>query len=143
MRRDPKAQNCPVIGGGRQVRAKWKAIWTMTGLFIPRLATAVVVSAITSTPLIASAQSTRKLDEMVFYEGPRFKLKLVRYYENLPLHYTGEVFRVQCASAKTANSPSHKTQDPGWVTLGNGGAIGSKSAAELVGRERQKYGVID
>ena len=118
-------------------------ILTMTGLFITRLATAVVVSAITSTTLTASAQSTRKLDEIVFYDGPRFRLKLVRYSENLPLHYTGEVFRVQCASVKTANSPGHKTQDPGWVTLGNDGAIGSKSAAEFVGRERHKYVVID
>lgn len=115
----------------------------MTALFITRLATAVVVSAITSTPLIASAQSTRKLDEIVFYEGPRFKLKLVRYYENLPFHYTGEVFRVQCASAKTANSPGHKMQDQGWVTLGNGSAIGSKRAAEVVQRERHNYVVLD
>ncbi len=87
--------------------------------------------------------TTQKLDESVFYEGPRFKLKLVRYYENLPLHYTGEVFRVQCASKCTANSPGHKTQDPGWVSLGNGGAIGSKNAAELVERERRNYLVID
>ena len=88
-------------------------ILAMTGLFIKRLATGVVVSVIMSTSLTASAQSTRKLDEMVFYEGPLFKLKLVRYYENLPPHYTGEVFRVQCASAKTANSPGHKMQDQG------------------------------
>lgn len=76
-------------------------------------------------------------------EGPQFRVKLVRYYENLPLHYTGEVFRVQCSSAHTTNSPGHKTQDAGWVTLGNGGAIGSKSAAELAEHERRNYLVVD
>lgn len=91
----------------------------------------------------ANHSTLQKLDEAVFYAGPRFKLKLVRYYENLPLHYTGEVFRVQCTSEQTANSPGHKTQDPGWRTLGNGGAIGSKNAAELVERERRNYLVMD
>lgn len=91
----------------------------------------------------ACGPSVRKLDEAVFHEGPQYRLKLVRYYENLPLHYTGEVFRVMCASSGTANSPAHKTQDAGWVTLGNGGAIGSKSAAELAARERAHYRAID
>jgi hypothetical protein len=93
--------------------------------------------------LISSCSSTKKLDEVVFHEGPKFKLKLVRYYENIPLHYTGEVFRVLCSSEKTKNSPALKTQDAGWVTVGNGGAIGSKSAEELVARERDKYRIID
>ena len=67
----------------------------------------------------------------------------MRYFENLPFHYTGEVFRVQCASAHTTSSPGHKTQDAGWITLGNGGAIGSKSAVELAERERRNYIVVD
>ena len=79
---------------------------------------------------------TRKLDEAVFYQGPQFTLKLTRYYENIPLHYTGEVYRVHCGSAATASLPAHKTQDSGWVSIGNGGAIGSKSAAQLVERVR-------
>jgi hypothetical protein len=86
---------------------------------------------------------TRKLDETPLYDGPQFKLKLVRYYENLLFHYTGEVFRVQCASARTADSPANEMHDAGWVTLGNGGAIGSKSAAELAERERDNYRVLD
>lgn len=93
--------------------------------------------------LSACGPSTLKLDEAIIYEGAQFRLKLVRYFENLPLHYTGEVFRVQCSSAQTRNSPAHKTQDAGWVSLGNGGAIGSKSAAELAERERRNYLVID
>lgn len=86
---------------------------------------------------------TRKLDEAVFYSGPQFQLKLTRYYENLPLHYTGEVYRVHCGSRETRHSPAHATQDSGWVSIGNGGAIGSKSAAELVERVRSAYRVID
>jgi hypothetical protein len=96
-----------------------------------------------ATVLAACAGGTRKLDEAVFYQGPHFKLKLVRYHENLPLHYVGEVYRVQCASARTAQSPAHRTQDAGWVTIGNGGAIGSKSATELVEQVRHNYRVID
>jgi hypothetical protein len=96
-----------------------------------------------ATVLASCGGGTRKLDEAVFYDGPEFKLKLVRYYENLPLHYVGEVYRVHCGSAQTAQSPAHATQDSGWVTIGNGGAIGSKSATELVGRVRDSYRVID
>ena len=92
---------------------------------------------------LTACGGTRKLDEAVFYDGPRFKLKLTRYYENLPLHYTGEVYRVHCASSETRHSPAHTTQDSGWVSIGNGGAIGSKNAAELVERVRVDYRVID
>lgn len=95
------------------------------------------------TLLASCGGGTRKLDEAVFYDGPIFKLKLTRYYENLPLHYTGEVYRVQCGSPATAWSRPHKTQDSGWVTIGNGGAIGSKSAAELVRLVRDSYRVIN
>lgn len=93
--------------------------------------------------LAACASSVEKLDEAFIYEGPQFKLKLVRYYENLPFHYVGEVFNVQCSSATTARSPGHKRQDPGWVTLGNGGAIGSKNAGQLAERELRNYLIVD
>jgi hypothetical protein len=93
--------------------------------------------------LASCAGGTRRLDEAVFYDGPQFKLKLVRYHENLPFHYVGEVYRVHCGSAQTAQSPAHATQDSGWVSIGNGGAIGSKSAAELVEGVRDSYRVID
>ena len=93
--------------------------------------------------LFACSPSTRKLDEAMIYEGPQMRLKLVRYFEDLPFHYTGEVFCVQCSSRQTRNSQAHKTQDAGWVSLGNGGAIGSNSAAELAGRERRKYLVVN
>ena len=93
--------------------------------------------------LFACSPSTRKLDEAMIYEGPQFRLKLVRYFEDLPFHYTGEVFRVQCSSQQTRNAQADKTQDAGWVSLQNGGAIGSKSAAELAERERHNYVFVD
>lgn len=103
-----------------------------------------VVAAMAVTLLTSCDQMTiRRLDEAVFYEGPRFTLKLVRYYENLLLHYSGEIFVVQCASARTASSPGHKTQDAGWVQVWRDTAIGSKSAKEVVERERARYLVMD
>src|SRR5688500_3402651 len=102
-----------------------------------------VLLALIAALLAGCGPRIRKLDEAIFYDGPQFKLKLIRYHENLPFHYTGEVFRVQCASARTAGSPAHRTQEAGWVTLGNGGAIGSRSAAELAERERGNYRVFD
>lgn len=103
----------------------------------------VLLIAVGLVAVTYSRCTPRKLDETVFYNGPVFKLKLVRYYENLPLHYTGPVFRVQCSSARTANSPRGAKQDSGWVTIGNGGAIGSTSAEELVDRVRGNYLVMD
>jgi hypothetical protein len=86
---------------------------------------------------------TSRLDEVVFYEGPEFKLKIVRYYENLPLHYVGEVFRVMCQSANTRSRPGQKFQDAGWRTLTNGGAIGTKSAGDLIQTVKPRFKIID
>ena len=48
-------------------------------LHIARLMAIVGFAAIAGTFLTACEPSTKKLDEAIFYEGPRFKLKLVRY----------------------------------------------------------------
>jgi hypothetical protein len=93
--------------------------------------------------LLACGTSTRKLDEAILYQGPQFALKLVRYYEEYPFHFVGEVYSVQCGSARTAASPGHTTQEPGFVTLAAGAALGSKSAAELIERERGYFHPID
>lgn len=100
------------------------------------------ITALMALFFVACGETTRKLDEALIHEGSQLQLKLVRYYENLPLHYTGEVFRVQCASVNTKGSPPDRTQEAGWVSLGNGSAIGSKSAAELAARERENYLII-
>lgn len=87
--------------------------------------------------------STKRLDEAPMYDGPGFRLKVVRYYEKIPMHYNGEVFRIMCESPNTASSPAHKTQDAGWRTVGNGGAIGSGDAHAIAERERSKYVVLN
>lgn len=103
---------------------------------VSRFATPLWLAA---TALLAACQpSTQKLDEASLHDGTRFLLKVVRYHENFPLHFNGEVFRVQCFSP-TTRTTGHKMQDPGWVTLGGGAAIGSKSAAEVAAREREHY----
>lgn len=103
----------------------------------------LAIVALTATALSSCTVSARKLDEAFIYEGPQFRVKLVRYYEDYPWHYTGETFKVQCASVNTKDSPNLRTQEAGWVTLGNGGAIGSKGATELAERERRNYLVVD
>lgn len=92
-----------------------------------------------TTPVLGGCGGIRKLDEAAMHEGADLRLKLVRYHENRPLHFVGEIFRVQCASRNTAGSPGHDTQDPGWVALGRGAALGSGSAAEVAERERSNY----
>jgi hypothetical protein len=76
----------------------------------------------------------RKLDELVFYEGPGHRLEVVRYYEEAPLHYSGEIYSVQCQSPATRNLEAHSTQDADWLRLERGGAIGTKRAADLLPR---------
>jgi hypothetical protein len=85
----------------------------------------------------------RRLDEHVFHDGPGYRLKVVRYYESLPLHYSGEIYSVQCQSPATRDLEAQPTQDAGWRTLERGGAIGTKQAAELLPRLEGRYLPID
>ena len=98
-----------------------------------------VAASLAALGLSACRVGKTRLDEHVFHEEAGFRLKVVRYYENLPFHYTGEVFVVQCQSDATRSFEPHATQDAGWRVLGSGGAIGSASAAELVPALRQQY----
>jgi hypothetical protein len=86
---------------------------------------------------------THRLDEVVFREGPGYRLKVVRYYENLPLHYSGEIYTVQCSSEATRDFEAHSTQDAGWRTLARGGAIGTTRASDVVPRLEGQYRAID
>ena len=85
----------------------------------------------------------RRLDEAVFHDGPGYRLKVVRYYENLPLHYTGEIYSVQCGSQETRGIEAHSVQDAGWRMLERAGAIGSNSAEDILPRLTGRYLAID
>ncbi len=108
-----------------------------------RFVLALTGGVLVGASLSACGHGVRKLDEAMLYEGPGFRLKLVRYFESLPLHYNGEVFRVQCSSRETRHSKAQRMQEVGWVSLQGGGAIGSRSAVELAERERRYYMVLD
>lgn len=81
-------------------------------------------------PLLYTRCVPHRLDEAVLYRGPLFELKVVRYFENLPLHYRGESYRVMCRSPYTAEAPELDRQDRGWNSIANGDA-GDDSAAAL------------
>jgi hypothetical protein len=84
----------------------------------------------------------KRLDEIVFHDEPGLELKVVRWHENLPFHYVGEVYVVQCRSEATRNFPQAGVQDAGWRMLWRGGAIGTRSAADLLPEIRERYRVL-
>lgn len=59
-----------------------------------------------------------KLDEATFYKDDFLELKVVRYLENMPFHYYGNVARVMARSSNTAHCYKRKYQDSGWRELG-------------------------
>lgn len=91
----------------------------------------------------AGCRTQRRLDDADLYFGPVFRLRVTRYYENYPLHYAGEVYRVSCASAATAHAPAGPLNEAGWLILGNGSAIGTASAAEVAAKVAPSYRVFD
>jgi hypothetical protein len=98
-----------------------------------------VVAGACAAVALACGPKLRRLDEAPLLATPAFELKLVRYYENLPLHFTGEIAVVQCRSAATRDAPAGPTNDAGWQPLGRVTALGSKSAAEVVETARRDY----
>ena len=92
---------------------------------------------------LTGCSDTRRLDEAVFYEGPVFTLKVVRFYRNLFFSYNGETFSVQCASENTAGWGGNKFTEPGWYELGSGGAIGTKNADDVVEQVKAQYIIVD
>ena len=105
---------------------------------IKRLRTAAAAAVLVSAGL-TGCSDTRRLDEAVFYEGPVFTLKVVRFYRNLFLSYNGETFSVQCSSENTAGYGGNKFTEPGWYELGSGGAIGTKNADDVVEQVKAQY----
>lgn len=95
------------------------------------------------TILLTACYDGRKLDEVIFYQGPEFSLKVVRYYRNLFLSFNGEVFSVQCGSLHTRSRAKQITQDARWRQIGSGTAIGTTSAQEVLEQIAGGYTVID
>jgi len=93
--------------------------------------------------LFSCSPSLEKLDEVVLYESAHYKLKLVRHIENIPLHFTGEVFTILCSSEHTKRSAAYKRKPAGWKLLTRGTAFNSTSAAEVAENQQQLYRVVD
>jgi len=93
--------------------------------------------------LLAGCDSTRRLDELIFYEGPEVTLKLVRYYRNLFLSFNGEVYSVQCRSSETVGNQAGREQDQDWRTVSTGAALESKSAQQVVNDVKDRYLIMD
>ena len=90
-----------------------------------------------------SFRELRKLDEAVLHQGSKYELKLVRHWQNIFLHYNGEVYSIQCRSEGTRNHPAKKRQEEGWRVLEQGGAIGSESAEQLAKDLLDKFLFVD
>lgn len=96
------------------------------------------------TLLSACGSNLRKLDEVVLYEGTNLRLSLTRYFEDVPLHWTGEIYVVHCASNETKSFHSNELPGKSGATIvQRSGALGSKSAVEVANRVREQYKVID
>ncbi|HHH44931.1 MAG TPA: hypothetical protein ENK49_12405 [Gammaproteobacteria bacterium] len=107
-----------------------------------RLAATLYTAALCSL-LLACGNPNQRLDEQVFYDGPEFKLKVVRYYRNIPFNPLGEQAIVMCRSENTREFQSDEQQDAGWRSLGAVNATGSKDAAQAALRIRDNYRVLD
>jgi hypothetical protein len=103
----------------------------------------VAAAAVLASVGLTGCSDTRKLDEAVFYEGPVFTLKVVRFYRNLPFSYNGETFSVQCSSETTADYGAGKFTEPGWQELGSGGAIGTKNADDVIKQVESQYIIVN
>ena len=93
--------------------------------------------------LVACGNPNQRLDQYVFYDGPQFKLKVVRYYRNIPFNQLGEHAVVMCQSGNTTTSPAYDQQDAGWRTLGAGGGQDSHDAKQAALRIKDEYEVFD
>lgn len=93
--------------------------------------------------LLACGEPSQRLDEYGFYDGPQFRLKVVRYYRNIPFNYLGEQAVVMCQSGNTAGYSSSDPQDAGWRLLGAAPVQGSKSAREVALKMKDDYEVVD
>lgn len=93
--------------------------------------------------LLACGETNQRLDEYGFYDGPQFRLKVVRYYRNIPFNYLGEHAVVMCQSSNTSGFSASDRLDDGWRVLGAAAGQGSKSAREAALAVKDDYQVLD
>jgi len=93
--------------------------------------------------LAACGNPNQRLDEYVFYDGPQFRLKVVRFYRNIPFDQLGEHAVVMCQSENTADFPAQDPQDAGWRVLGSADVQGSHNASEAALGMKDDYDVFD
>jgi hypothetical protein len=93
--------------------------------------------------LPACGDPEQRLDEHVFHDGPQFRLKVVRYYRNIPFSPLGEQAVVMCRSANTAGYSGDRPQDAGWRVLGSVDVRDSTSARQAVPDVMENYIVRD
>ena len=92
---------------------------------------------------VACGEPNQRLDEYVFYDGPQFRLKVVRYYRNIPFNYLGEHGVVMCQSDNTGDYSGNDRQDAGWRMLGEVDARGSRHARDVAPGLQDDYLVFD
>lgn len=93
--------------------------------------------------LLACGNPNQRLDEYVFYDGPQFRLKVVRFYRNIPFDKLGEHAVVMCQSENTAEFPAPDPEDAGWRILGSEDVQGSNTAKEAALGVKDDYEVLD
>jgi len=93
--------------------------------------------------LAGCGEPNERLDEYLFYSGPQLKLKVVRYYRNIPFNYLGEHAVVMCQSEHTREFLENDPDDSGWRILGEAGGPGSRDAREVAQAVKNDYRVRD
>ena len=93
--------------------------------------------------LLACGEPNQRLDEYEFYQGPQFRLKVVRYYRNIPFNFLGEQAVVMCQSENTGDFSANDRQDAGWRMLGAVPGQGNTSAREAASIVKDDYEVLD
>jgi hypothetical protein len=77
----------------------------------------LTVLLIVTIPFYIKSCTSYKLDEETFYKDEYMELKVIRYQENIFLHYNGPTTRVACKSKNTKPQAWHKVKDKNWTQI--------------------------
>jgi hypothetical protein len=110
----------------------------------------VLVALLLLVLLYQRACTSRKIAEATFYKDRFVELKVVLRFENLPLHYQGEVTSVACRSSGTRGFPPWKRDfvEAGWniaplAPMRFGSGTLTKSIGEWARAAKDAYRVTD